>query len=435
MEKSSQGGCRSGSGAKQAYPYGGRKRRRCQNGQDVLSEAEPYSFRPMHGSLKTLIISPYPPFPAHDGGSIRTLEIAHSLADLDCQVTIISIRPFASCNYSDGRPIHKNLEILSINYPFRLPYFLTGKPFPYHFIASYHPGYRFFIKKYLAVFDVYQFEHPNFADLLDSVALDKPVIYNAHNVEYDYTMSECIGTLAKTITGKRIYKLEKKLMQRCGRVLVCSEEDKRRLMELYATPGDRIEVVPNGIKEIPLGNGTREMEDLGAFPGLSRFRKRALFAGGESAHNHLAVKFILNELAPRLKQDCGFVIKGTCGKRFQGHRAENVFIDPSGGNIEPYANACTVAINPVTQGGGTNLKLLDYLSHGLPVVSTEFGMRGYGDLRPFVTICDLKDFTGELGKEKRFRPEVAKTLERYLWRNGALKIKNIYSSLAGKKTV
>lgn len=389
----------------------------------------------MHGPLKTLIISPYPAFPAHNGGSIRTFEIARSLAELDCQVTIISIRPFASGNHCDRPPIHKNLEILSVKYPFRLPYFLTGKPFPYHFIASFHPGYRFFIKKYLAAFDVYQFEHPNFADLLDPIAPEKPVIYNAHNVEYDYTRSECIATWAKNIAGNRIYKLERKLIQRCGSVLACSENDKRRLMELYATPGDRIEVVPNGIKEIPLANGTRETRDLGAFPSLSRFRERALFAGGDSAHNRLAVKFILNDLAPRLRQDCGFVIKGTCGKRFHEHSSENVFIDPSGGNIKPYANACTVAINPVTQGGGTNLKLLDYLSHGLAVVSTEFGMRGYGDLRRFVTICDLKDFAGELGKEKRLRPEVAKTLERYLWRNGALKIKNIYSSLAGKKPV
>jgi glycosyltransferase involved in cell wall biosynthesis len=35
-----------------------------------------------------------------------------------------------------------------------------------------------------------------------------------------------------------------------------------------------------------------------------------------------------------------------------------------------------VALNPMTSGSGSNLKMLDYFSAGIPVVSTEFGARG-----------------------------------------------------------
>jgi hypothetical protein len=82
-----------------------------------------------------------------------------------------------------------------------------------------------------------------------------------------------------------------------------------------------------------------------------------------------------------------------------------------------------VALNPVTQEGGTNLKILDYLAHGLPVISTEFGMRGYDDLRRFVTLCDLKDFAEELRVDREIHVDVGKILESYLWDTGALLVK------------
>ena len=37
-----------------------------------------------------------------------------------------------------------------------------------------------------------------------------------------------------------------------------------------------------------------------------------------------------------------------------------------------------LAINPVTTGSGTNLKMLDYMAAGVPVLSTPHGARGLG---------------------------------------------------------
>lgn len=385
----------------------------------------------MQELLKTLVIAPYPVFPAYGGGNIRTLEMARSLAELGCQVTIINIQPFAGYDGNEA-PLHTNLEIVSVKYPLRLPYFLVGKPFPYHFIASFHPGYRLAIRKYLSAFDVYQFEHPNFADLLHDIPEEKIVVYNAHNVEYDYVTSECVHARIKAIVAKRIYNLEEKLIQRSARVIACSDDDKRRFMELYAVSNDKLEVVPNGIRKIDLTGRTAKPSVFERFPELSTFKRRALFAGGDVAHNHAAVRFIVDDLAPRLGQDCAFVIKGPCGKRVKEHRSENVFVDPAAGTIDNYAGFCTVALNPVTQGGGTNLKILDYLAHGLPVISTEFGMRGYDDLRRFVSLCDLKDFADELRVDREIHLDVTKALESYLWDTGALLVKNVYSSLSGK---
>jgi glycosyltransferase involved in cell wall biosynthesis len=39
--------------------------------------------------------------------------------------------------------------------------------------------------------------------------------------------------------------------------------------------------------------------------------------------------------------------------------------------------AADVALNPMVSGAGSNLKILDYMAHRLPVISTAFGARGF----------------------------------------------------------
>ncbi len=50
------------------------------------------------------------------------------------------------------------------------------------------------------------------------------------------------------------------------------------------------------------------------------------------------------------------------------------------------SGAASVAVNPMVSGSGTNLKIVEYLAAGVPVVSTPFGMRGL-DLRPDEHLC------------------------------------------------
>jgi hypothetical protein len=141
------------------------------------------------------------------------------------------------------------------------------------------------------------------------------------------------------------------------------------------------------------------------------------------------VRFILDSLAPELETDCAFIIKGACGARFRHHGRKNVFVDSSLGSIAPLARLCTVGLAPVTQGGGTSLKLLDYLAHGLPVVSTEYGVRGYDNLRQFITICPLDRFSAELRRERRLSPAVNEVLAGYQWRAVAARVAAMYSRL------
>ncbi|MGB9938731.1 glycosyltransferase [Methanosarcina sp.] len=55
--------------------------------------------------------------------------------------------------------------------------------------------------------------------------------------------------------------------------------------------------------------------------------------------------------------------------------------------------AADIALNPMTSGSGTNIKMLDYMAAGLPVISTPVGARGL-NLENYenAIICDIPDF-------------------------------------------
>jgi hypothetical protein len=97
--------------------------------------------------------------------------------------------------------------------------------------------------------------------------------------------------------------------------------------------------------------------------------------------------------------------------------------------VSKYAEICTVGLNPVMQGSGTSLKVLDYLVCGLPIISTEFGMRGYNDLENISIICPMELFPEAIRDGFLLQNGREGILEKYYWSNIARTIKNFYVSL------
>jgi glycosyltransferase involved in cell wall biosynthesis len=375
--------------------------------------------------MRILVITSYPIFPLEYGGKIRTLRLTENLVQLGFDIGIIA-------PWKIGQPhvvgIDKKIVIHSIKYPFIFAPLLTDRPFPYQYLISYHPGYKFLVKRYLNGFDAYQFEHASFTDLIEELPRGKPIIYNSQNVEFDYVSAECRNGLIKRLAERRLYALEEKLVASSAKIFACSQEDKDRFIGLYGADKDKIEIIPNGINTERRYTAART-NIIKRFPNLEHFNKKAIFSGSNVEHNRKAVRFVFDELAPQFRDKCAFIFKGGCGKRFQYPREENIFIDPEDAGMESYAPLSPVAINPVTRGSGTSMKVLDYLAHGFPVISTEFGMRGYPDLKPFVMVCELTDFADALRQSHSLPLEVAQALKKYSWINITEKMKTIYLSL------
>ena len=361
---------------------------------------------------RLLIISPYPIVPPSTGGMVHTHALATQFVRLGWDVTVLT--PYYPGQRSRLRS--ETFTLVQAPYPFLLPFFLSDRFLPYGYAVSFHPGYGLWLRKFLRRFDVFQFEHNFFAGLLRWIPRGSPVVYSAHNVEFDYHRAECSRPGLCDIVGRRMYALEEAVLHRSRLVLSCSSKQRTRFRELYGVSPKKVAVVPNGVQRVVAKAGPPDPSRLlRRLPELERFPIRAVFSGSDVDHNRIAVRTILDRLAPEAGDECGFVINGGCGRRFRGRAPGNVIFDPDPDSFDDYANSGLIGLNPVTQGSGTQLKFSQYLAHGLPVISTKFGARGYEDLERYVTICSVEEFVPALRAKPVLSPECATALQDYRW--------------------
>lgn len=377
--------------------------------------------------LRLVQVAAFPVLPARVGGKIRIVQLARALCALGVEVTIVA--PF---HVTQRRALAKSepFRLVEVPYPFLVPLLFTDRPFPYGALVSFHPGYRAMMPLSLETFDVCQFEHPAFVDLTQNLPGSLPVVYDSQNVEFDYVCAESPVGWVQRLAGGRVRRLEARLVERASHVFACSTSDGNRFAELYGASASKISVLPNGIN---LAAVDARREHLASTQRIApaRLPRRAIFAGSAVAHNHEAVSALLTHVAPALEQHVEFVIVGACAKRFRGRIRPNVRLDPDG-DIATYASAGTVGLNPVVQGSGTSLKLISYLAHDLPVLSTPFGLRGFEDLAPWVVTAEFDTFAERLRGDIHAPDGIREKLLAYEWRRIAEKALAVYENLLNR---
>ena len=359
--------------------------------------------------MRVAQIVPYPLFPTWSGGKIRVRELGRAMAAHGVELTLLT--PY---HYTQRRAYYRDepFRLVEVPYPFLLPFFLTDRAFPYQYLMSYHPGFAAMMRRHLRGYDAYLFEQAPFAALLDELPASSVTVYSSQNVEYDYVQQECRHEAQVERVGRRMLALEGRLARECTRVWAVSEPDRERMREVYGIGDERISVYPNGIGEVrEAGTDDRRMRER--FPALGQYERRALYSGSNVEHNRIAVRFILEQLAPA-RPEMGFLIHGTCGEQFRGGGPANVFFDEDSSRFDDYAVEGTIGLNPVRTGGGTNLKVLHYLSRGLPVVTTRFGLRGHEAFADSVVVAELEEMAGALRQAAPRRPD-RERLEALRW--------------------
>jgi glycosyltransferase involved in cell wall biosynthesis len=146
-------------------------------------------------------------------------------------------------------------------------------------------------------------------------------------------------------------------------------------------------VIPNGaaIEEIPFP----EKDEKKAMRTRFGFGSRAVvifLASGGYKPNDVAAEYICHELAPLLSEIDFLIVGSVCQtilNKYKNTISSNIKLMGVVGNEDKIGllYASDLAINPVTEGSGTNIKIFDYLAAGLPIVTTSVGARG----------IDLKD--------------------------------------------
>ena len=215
-------------------------------------------------------------------------------------------------------------------------------------------------------------------------------VYLSHNVESDFFAQAGPAVAARGFWSARLTAFERQAARRADLVVAVSEEDAGRFESLYGVSRDRVAVIPNGYDETAVRPPTEsERAAARAAFGFGADDYVCLFVGSDFAHNHDAAEFAVNRLMPAAApRGVKLIVAGGVARALAGRRDPWLVAKPDAPDLLPLLHAADCGINPVSRGGGSNVKLPTYLGAGLAVASTPFGVRGYVALRPWVTVVE-----------------------------------------------
>jgi glycosyltransferase involved in cell wall biosynthesis len=210
-------------------------------------------------------------------------------------------------------------------------------------------------------------------------ATDVPLCYEAHNVEAALKAD----LLGGSPTGRDLLAEVEETEGRCCRearlVWTCSAEDRDALAARYGGAAEAMIVVPNGVA----------LGDFAYTPPAARqeLKRRlrisdrftALFLASWHQPNVLAARRLVP--VARATPGVDFLVIGSVGSALaEQPLPDNLRLTGAitAEHKQDVLRVADVALNPVTTGSGTNIKMLDYFASGLPVIASAFGARGLG---------------------------------------------------------
>jgi len=271
------------------------------------------------------------------------------------------------------------------------------------------------------------------------------VIYDAHNVEGDRVKFIKNLPLIKRMLAPLVIPLVERMAVDVADHIICvSCEDKRLFMRRYGVKLDKLTIIPSGANSVSLcllnnkdnirrEYGIRENEVVIVFHGTYTYQP-----------NKEAVQLIVNFIAPKIAEkysNVKFIVAGKDVPKLQKGNVKLVgFVD----DLYSLLRASHIAIVPIVKGGGTRLKIMDYMAVGLPIVTTRKGIEGIeaenGMHAIIVDDVDIEfvralEFLIENERERERLGKNARRLfeEKYDWDRIGERLRELYRGLLRKE--
>ena len=201
--------------------------------------------------------------------------------------------------------------------------------------------------------------------------LDIPLIYDAHNVE-----AEIIGNIAN-ISGA--YVAATKLVEKtgclvCDFIFVVSERDKEKFVS-WGIPKEKIEIIPNSVNINRYSHATNGVEVRRKY-GISD--EIVLIFHGPLGYppNKEAATILSEEVLPSILKVYPDVCLLLVGKDPPKISHPNIIVTGFVEHLPDYIAAADIAVIPILKGGGTRIKIVEYMASGKAIVSTFKGAEG-----------------------------------------------------------
>lgn len=281
--------------------------------------------------------------------------------------------------------------------------------------------------------DLVQFDSLWLTPWATEVPSGVPVVYASHNYETEWYQGQLRRFPFSKTHLRSLHELERRAVARADLVIAVTDEDRDKMVAKLGGRVDKIRVIPNGFDdEVIRPADKRTKREARRALGLPDDRTIALFSGSNVVPNQDAVESIVHVMAPKASEEILFLVAGSIGEAFRGFQRDNVVFTGRMPDLRSCFEAADVGLNPIRLGSGSNIKVLQYLGAGLPVISTEFGMRGFEELAPFVATKRVDLFHRHIRRDLVLAPEaVDRVREAYSWRSGAAKLADAYDDLLG----
>ncbi|MFC1938362.1 glycosyltransferase family 4 protein [Chloroflexota bacterium] len=206
-----------------------------------------------------------------------------------------------------------------------------------------------------------------------------PLVFVAHNFEYGLMRQVTRNPLIRWIT----YFVEKYACQKATRILCVSQCDMKALEAAYDVPSAKLALLPNPA-DIDFFSQTHTLYDKVTERQKLGFDKSSLLLLFPGRMNYIpnldALKFILNELVPTLREvgaNTGIVVAGArIPKWCFRDRSGIVSFYSDVPDMRRFLSVADAVIVPLSVGGGTRLKILESFAARVPVISTAKGAEG-----------------------------------------------------------
>ena len=353
--------------------------------------------------LKLIVVSTFEVYPVRSGGQARIFNLYRSLSQFH-HVTIVSLGESAGTRKFS--PTFQEIVITrtqsQIDHTYNFQKEVVADVGDIAAIEGVLKNADFVeaLKSYAKIADAFIVSHP-YAFYAVEAVWRGAVIYDSHNVELDMKALILKNESEKNNLLEYVREVEERCLKRAELVFCCSENDRDRFCSLYALPEFNSQIVPNGVdsyevKFIPIVQRKRNQHKFGLmtdFPPI-------LYIGSWHQPNITGALRVV-EIAKENPQLDFWFVGSMCGHPELQNLPKN--IKPLGvlsdEEKEVVMSVVGIALNPIEEGSGTNLKLLDYAAAGIPIVTTDYGARGldFSDVKD-IFLSDLNDFSNAISE-------------------------------------
>ncbi|MCA8154889.1 glycosyltransferase [Burkholderia contaminans] len=378
--------------------------------------------------MRLVSLSTYPIYPPKGGGQARVFYLCRELSKN------FDVHTVCLVDGAQQHEIHQVSEHFTVEY---VPadkgycekdwalYQTGGIPTTDVSMVAYYdeaPSFVCAARNAMANADVVVAEQAYTYVLLEKYAKDQIRVYNSQNIEYVLKQQMFRDSVVKDTVIALTEKAERLACEDADLIVYCSEADKIGMERIYSVAqGKRAVIVENGAAGETISYMTssarRDLKNRIA-PGKSV----GIFVASWHQPNIEAVRD-LDRIAT-LTPDILYIVVGSVGGYFKDNNeimSENIVFTGLVTEQEKdiLLQLADVALNPMSTGSGTNIKMFDYMAAGLPLVTTEVGARGIDLPEGFADVISIEDFPTAIQRAVRTPRNIQKRIfveEKYDWR-------------------